>query len=182
MGLGKIPGGSRRTLRLDPFSLPLRFAAEDAGADEAVRHVELHRERVILRRAVRGMRYKLNLPLTTYLGLLVRQPHSSACGETAIVLQHRDPALSVPLFVASDQDDLTTISETWARVLRLPLLSAEHRQSAGHSPALKFAAPIARRRRGAMKGRRPSILLRRKPGRISKQPTIHREDEIIARD
>jgi hypothetical protein len=170
-------------VRLDPFSLPLRFAAEDAAADEAIRHVELNRERVILRRAVRGMRYKLNLPLTTYLGLLVRQPHSSSSGESAIVLEHRDPALSVALFVASDRDDLTAISETWARVLRLPLLSADHQQIAGHPRALKFAAPIARRRlHGALKRRRPSILSRRKPGRMSKEPTIHREDEIIARD
>jgi hypothetical protein len=171
-------------VRLDPFSLPLRFAAEDVAADEAIRHVELHRERVILRRAVRGMRYKLNLPLTTYLGLLVRQPHSSSCGETALVLQHRDPALSVPLFVASDHDDLTAISETWARVLRLPLLSAGDQQGAAHQPALKFAAPIARRRRrrGDLKARRPSILSRRKPGKMSKDPTIHCEDEIIARD
>jgi hypothetical protein len=182
MGLGKIPGGSSRAMRLDPFSLPLRFAAEDAAADEAIRHVELHRERVILRRAVRGMRYKLNLPLTTYLGLLVRQPHSSSCGETAIVLQHRDPALSVPLFVASDEDDLTAISETWARVLRLPLLSAGHQQGAAHPQALKLGAVIPRRRRGALRARRPSILSRRKPGKMSKAPTIHREDEIIARD
>ena len=182
MGLGKLPGGSGRALRLDPFSLPLHFAAEDAAADEAIRHVELHRERIILRRAVRGMRFKLSLPLTTYLGLLVRQPHSSSYGETAIVLEHRDPALSVPLFVASDQDDLTAISETWARVLRLPLLGAEHRQSTGRPSALKFAAPIARRRRGTLKARRPSILSRRKPGRMTKQPRIYREDEIIARD
>jgi hypothetical protein len=43
--------------------------------------------------------------------------------------------------------------------------------------------PIARRRRrGTLRRRRPSILLRRKPGRLSKEPVIHHEYEIIARD
>ena len=48
--------GSGRALRLDPFALPVRFPAQDAGADGQMRQVELHRERVMVRRAVRGMR------------------------------------------------------------------------------------------------------------------------------
>lgn len=178
MGMGKIPGGSSRALRLDPFTLPVRFAAEDAGADEATRHIELHRERVVLRRAVRGMRIALNLPLTTFLGLAVRH----ADPEVAIVLEHRDPALSVPLFVAFDDDDVAAISQAWARVLDVPLLAAEP-QPRGRLSKLAVRMSISRRRRrGSLKLRRPSILLRRKPGRLNEQPAIHREYEIIARD
>ena len=54
--LGGHSAGSSRIARLDPLALPLRFTASDAVADERVRHVELHPERVILRRAVQGMR------------------------------------------------------------------------------------------------------------------------------
>jgi hypothetical protein len=43
MRSGGLPAGSSRALRLDPFSLPARFAATSAAADERVRHVELYR-------------------------------------------------------------------------------------------------------------------------------------------
>ena len=49
---GINPAGSSRALRLDPLSLPVRFDAHDIRADGGVRHIELHRERVVLRRAV----------------------------------------------------------------------------------------------------------------------------------
>src|SRR4051794_35999057 len=90
MGMGKIPGGSGRALRLDPFTLPVRFAAEDAAADGGTRHIELHNERVVLRRFLRGMRVALNLPLTTYLGLAVRRRDDGTKfgGEISIVLEH----------------------------------------------------------------------------------------------
>src|SRR5437588_12071821 len=52
---GAAPAGSGRALRLDPLALPVRFTASDARADERIRYVELNRERVVLRRAVRGI-------------------------------------------------------------------------------------------------------------------------------
>ena len=48
--------------RLDPFSLPARFAIADETADEGLCIVDLHRERVVLRRALSGMRMAGNLP------------------------------------------------------------------------------------------------------------------------
>src|SRR5262245_57093789 len=59
--------GSSRALRLDPLSLPLRFDARDARADGGVRQVELHRERVVLRRAVLGMRMAVNVRVSDFL-------------------------------------------------------------------------------------------------------------------
>jgi hypothetical protein len=61
--------GSSRVLRLDPFGLAVRFLAGDATADGHVREVELHRERVVLRRAPRGMRMALNMPVAAYDGV-----------------------------------------------------------------------------------------------------------------
>src|SRR5215210_3375109 len=152
MGVDKIPGGSSRALRLDPFTLPVRFAADDAAADEAIRHIELHRERVVLRRAVRGMRMAVNLPLTTYLGLTVRRTiaDTPSGGQVTIVLDHLDPALSVPLFAASGHDDVVGISKTWARVLGLPLLGVETQQPVANNIARPVGA-IPRRRRGTLR-------------------------------
>ena len=63
MEAGRIAAGSGRALRLDPFSLPVRFEAADEAADGRRRIVDLHRERVVLRRSVRGMRMALNMPV-----------------------------------------------------------------------------------------------------------------------
>ena len=71
--LGGASAGSSRTARLDPLALPVRFTANDAVADERVRHVELHPERVILRRAVQGMRIALNVPVQAFRGAAVVQ-------------------------------------------------------------------------------------------------------------
>jgi hypothetical protein len=66
------PAGSSRDERLDPFALPLRFEATDHTADKRVRSVELHHERVVLRREFRGIKMALNLPVTAYLGVAIR--------------------------------------------------------------------------------------------------------------
>jgi hypothetical protein len=183
MGVDKIPGGSSRALRLDPFTLPVRFAAHDAAADEATRHVELHRERVVLRRAVRGMRIKLNVPVAAFLGVAIRRAPDGP-DHSCIVLEHPDPALSVPLFLPSSTDDVAAIAqigESWAQVLAVPLLGCEPTQCEP-AKSLSGGAPAARRRRGSLKARRPSILLRRKMGRMPAVPVVYREREIIARD
>ena len=72
MRSGGCPAGSGRALRLDPFCLPARFAANDAAADERVRHVELYRERVVVRRSLRGMRMALNMPVSAFAGVAIR--------------------------------------------------------------------------------------------------------------
>ena len=74
MRSGGCPAGSGRALRLDPFSLPVRFAASDAAADERVRHVELYRERVVVRRSLAGMRMALNMPVSAFAGVAIRAP------------------------------------------------------------------------------------------------------------
>ncbi|MEA2976837.1 MAG: hypothetical protein QOF19_2357, partial [Alphaproteobacteria bacterium] len=87
---GVIPAGSSRALRLDPFALPVRFRASDAGADERVRFIELHRERVVLRRSVQGMPTAINLPMSAFLGVAVRviAPDDGDTGSVCIALEH----------------------------------------------------------------------------------------------
>jgi len=185
-----MPAGSSRDERLDPFSLPLRFEARDAAADGSVRFVELTRERVVLRRSVRGMAMAVNLPIASYLGVVLRiePPVGAADSTVALVLEHRDGALSLQLYRADDSTDVVAEWQSWARVLKLPLLIAEAdgrlREPFERIGALRVTAPLPRRRKhSTIKARRPSIFLRRKPGRGLGRAAVHQgEREIIARN
>lgn len=187
---GAAPAGSSRALRLDPFALPVSFPAADVGADERVRLVELHRERVVMRRNVAGIRMAVSLPVSMFLGVAIRlvPPSAASDGAIAVMLEHRDPALSVPLFSAPDGDDALAEWQLWARVLRRPLLVCDgegaFRQPFDCLGLVRVGdAQPRRRRRTAIRRRRPRILMRRKPGRWSAKATVHRgEREIIARN
>jgi Family of unknown function (DUF6101) len=182
--MGTIP------LRLDPFALPVRFAAADAAADQCLRIVDLHRERVVLRRCVRGMRMALNLPLSAYRGVAIRLVGEKGLPPSAIavVLEHRDPALSLPLYVAAESDEVLAEWQSWGRVLGLPLLVAADdgalREPFARIGALRIEAAAPRRRRRTMIARRrPRFLLRRRAGSPLAAAPVHRgEREIIARN
>jgi hypothetical protein len=189
MAAGHVPAGSSRITRLDPLALPIRVAAEDKAADDATRVVEIDRERVLVLRTVRGTRMRLNLPLGNFLGVAMRTPPAGAAAEgaVALVLEHRDPALSVCLQLA-DADDAIADWRLWGRALGRPLLIAES-GGALRSPfpsmgelAIGDAAP-RRRRRTALKRRRPLIFRSRNRGHSGIAPAVHRgEREIIARN
>ena len=121
--------GSSRALRLDPFGLPVWFLAGDATADGQVREVELHRERIVLRRAVRGMRMALNMPVAAYDGVSLWLVPGEEGGEDtlAVVLKHHDPTLSLPLFVSPRADEALAEWRAWSQLLGVPLLLAEQR-------------------------------------------------------
>ena len=99
---GINPAGSSRALRLDPLSLPLSYQAQDTRADGGVRRIELHRERVVLHRAVKGMRMAINVRVSDFLGLALRGLDEAQ----ALVLVHRDPSLTIPLCVSSDREEI----------------------------------------------------------------------------
>jgi len=176
-------------LRLDPFALPVRFAVADQAADDRMRLIELTRERVVLRRAVRGMAMALDVPVAAYLGVAIRMepPQDDAPGAVVLVLEHRDPALSLPLYRATDGSDILAEWQSWARVLSLPLLVVEPdgrlREPFARIGALRVASSSARRRRrSTLKARRPAMLMRRRVSARPAAPLVHRgEREIIAR-
>ena len=166
---GINPAGSSRALRLDPLSLPVRFEAHDARADGGVRHIELHRERVVLRRALHGMQMAVNLRVSDFLGVALRGLDDARM----LVLAHRDPSLTIPLCVSSDKDEIATAWQMWSDIFALPLL-----------PEDKPREPAARRRRhNAIRARRPRFLVRRRGGDLVNPANLHQgEREIIARD
>ena len=162
----------------------MRVAAVDPTADGNTRIAEIDRERVLVLRSVRGVRMRLNLPLTHFLGVSVRAfpGNTAAEGCMALVLEHRDAALSVPLQYAAETEDLDADWHLWARTLGRPLLTGAL-QAIPAIPvpiAIGTSAP-RRRRRTALKKRRPTIHLRRMWGRVRIAHTVHRnEREIIA--
>ena len=190
MEAGRLAGGSSCAQRLDPFSLPVRFSAADEAADQRTRVVDLHRERVIFRRCVRGMRMILSVPVTAFRGIAIRlrlDEPNSVPSSIAVVLEHGDPALSLPLFSSAVSDDILAEWQCWGRVLGLPLLVAEAdgslREPFARLGALRVEPPAARRRRrSAIARRRPFRLLRRRASALPAAPTVHSgEREIIAR-
>jgi hypothetical protein len=183
---GGASAGSSRALRLDPFSLPARFSACDPIADERVRHVELYRERVVVRRSLAGMRMALNMPVKDFAGIAIRVLTDQAT--VAVVLEHKDPSLALPLFATSETAEAFAEWRAWANVLGLPLLVAEDDGGLREAFARMGGVRVERsrprrRRRSSLRKRRPSILLRRKPGKLGRATPVYRgEREIIARN
>ena len=166
---GVNPAGSSRALRLDPLSLPVSFDAHDVRADGGVRNVELHRERVVLRRAVQGMRMAIQVRVSDFRGIAVRGIDDAQM----LVLLHRDPSLTVPLCVSSDREEIAAAWQIWSDIFALPQL-----------PEDKPCEPAARRRRrNVIYSRRPKFLVRRRGGGALDASNVHRgEREIIARN
>jgi hypothetical protein len=181
------PAGSSRVQRLDPFALPVRFADTDAASDTRMRIVELHRERVIVRRALCGIKMAVSVPLTAYLGVAIRMEPADAgsTGAVAVVLEHSDQALSLTLYRACDGNDVAAEWQAWSRALGLPMLVAQAngglREPFRRIGGVRIDAAVARRRRrGPLKRRRASMPLRRRPG--AAPAAVHRgERELIAR-
>jgi len=167
---GINPAGSSRIARLDPLSLPASFETRDIRADGGVRRVEIRRDRVTLHRAVHGMQMAINIRISEFLGVALRTIE----GAPTLILKHRDPSLSVPLAVGDD--NIESDWQIWTETFALPRLT--------EPAAQQFAEPAPRRRRrNAIKARRPSILMRRKAGgEIGKMGVFRDEREIIARD
>jgi hypothetical protein len=148
--------------------------------------VELHRERVVVRRCVRGIPMTLNLPMADFLGVALRVIPQGEAETVYLTLEHPDPGLSVALYNSCNSEDVVAEWQSWAQILQRPLLvtddsGALHELFPRLGPVRLGAVAPRRRRRTAMKGRRPSIGWRRRPAVAS--GTVHRgEREITTRD
>lgn len=139
-------------------------------ADGGSRQIEINRERVTVRRAVRGINMTVQVRIREFLGI--------ACRETdeghALVLAHRDPSLSVPLLLSTDDTEIERIWMQWSDLFALPQIEEDN--DCAREPAQR------RRRRNVIRERRPKFLVRRRAARASQDAPIHRDErEIIAR-
>lgn len=174
--------------RLDPFALPVRFSAPDAGADGGERRVTLESGRVVVDRMVRSISMRIAVPLSTFSGVVVRllpsdQPEAD---RVEVLLAHRDRAFDVPL--ASEPHDGDALAEwrSWGRALKLPLLVEDidgtRRTPTARVGAIEVGRPRPRRGRGFLKGRRTRFAAKRRVARLTPATPVHRDErEIIAR-
>src|SRR4029078_6635259 len=116
--------GAGRALRLHPLGVRVGFCASDVAADGRVRDIELHRERVVLRRSLSGMRMALNMPVRAFAGISLHLvPGEGDEAELlAIVLEHSDPSLTLPLYLTSRPDEALAEWRAWSEGLGAPLL------------------------------------------------------------
>ena len=111
----------------------------------------------------------VNVRVSDFLGVAVRGIDDAQM----LVLVHRDPALSIPLGTSDDADEIASAWLIWSDIFRLPQLA----EPTPRAPALR------RRRRNAIRDRRPKFLVRRRAGFRLNETSVHRDErEIIARD
>lgn len=182
---GGASAGSSRAFRLDPFALPIRYSAVIGGERDGHASILLdERQATVSWGRHSGRRTIVTLPLSAYEGVAVRIETAPSAGSIrgVVELMHGDPALSLPLVIADEPDDISADWQAWGRVLNLPLLLVSHDGrvvNAGRVDRLDIHPPKARRRHSYFADRRPRFLTRRKTGRLGK-PEILKAREIIA--
>jgi hypothetical protein len=181
---GGQPAGSSRAFRLDPFTLPVRHSGPSGGVRETA--FVLDRERAIVKRSMRaGQAVTVAVPVHAYDGVAVRMVPIGRAGQIRVIveLRHRDPALTLPLIIADEPEDVAADWQAWGRALNLPLLLIEQdgtvRMPLGRLGAVTVARAKPRRRHSFFAGRRPRFLSRRKPGH-ARAPEHVAGREIIA--
>ena len=183
---GEATAGSGRVYRLDPHTLPVHGSAQSGGIANTA--FILERDRAIVQRLRRsGPPLTLTVPLESYQGVSVRMEPADAVGQVRVFVEllHKDPALTLPLIVGDEPEDVAADWQAWGRALKLPLLVVGQDGSVsdplGDLGGIIAAPPRPRRRHSFFAGRRPRFLTRRKTGH-SRPTECLAGREIIARN
>jgi hypothetical protein len=177
-------------VRLDPHALPAQFrygTGLPGRAAEASVLMDRHSVRVS-RHLPSGIPMVLRLPVSAFEGVAYRVVvEAPEAGPRIVVeLMHRDPALSVPLAVNPDLDEVVADWQAWGRVFGLPLLLVESdgtvRSLEKRLGALTVGPTRPRRRRSLLGHRRPRFLTRRRMAKLPAEPVVFTGREIIARN
>ena len=114
----------------------------------------------------------LKVRVADYFAITLRatEPDDNMPGAWVLWLEHRDRSLSVPLYVSADAEEISRAGADWSAYFNrpdlidtgglgtMPDLVPIDRVLLDRSPAPR------RRRRNAIRNRRPRFLVRRKPG------------------
>ncbi len=178
---GGATAGSGRTFRLDPHLLPARGPNPGSVADA---DFIIENGQAFVRRQRTGP--ATAVPLASYRGVAVRmEPMPNASIRVRVELLHSDPALTLPLVVADEPEQVAADWQAWGRTLNLPLLVIGQDGSVSHAfdrlGSITVCRPKPRRRHSFFAGRRPRFLSRRKVGRKGQREHLAGR-EIIARN
>jgi hypothetical protein len=178
--------GSGLLFGLDPLRLPVSFIAADPAADGGRREIGVTRDGIELKRSVRGVQMRMQLPFSEFQGIAVRVLAPGGCDPMIFLsLEHSDDALSVLLQATEDSDESADAARKWSRVTGRPILIA------GEDGRLRNPASVGnretgaprRKRRSALRNRRTAIRLRSERAACPIEKNTHSgEREIIARD
>jgi hypothetical protein len=183
--------GAAKELRLDPYSLPVRYSAPLRGPSAVgVASIHLDESRVTVKRPLGGIDATLACPVSAFRGVAVRMevdPRSQDI-HAVVELMHPDPAMSLPLVIAEDMGDAEDIAadwQAWGKALGLPLLIVDAdgtvREALPRLGGLVVHPVKARRMVSSLSRRRPRFLKRRKVGASGEMDQVTGR-EIIARD
>ena len=179
------PVWAGQELRLDPFRLPqvVSYATRDDQGDVTF---SIDHRGVVVRRVLEmsGLPVTLDMPAQSFRGIAARAIEDGEGNVTVTLeLMHNDPALSVPLLVAHDLEDVAADWRAWSEAYRLPMLLFEAdgvaRNLEESLGAVRKGEPRLRRKRATSAPRRPRFLARRKQGDLGLRLVVAGE-EIIA--
>lgn len=188
MNTGLKPVWAGRNMRLDPFRMPqkLTYCSRD---DEGEITFTIDQRGAVIQRLLEssGLPVTIAIPARLFRGVAARALEDGD-GNVTVTLEllHHDPALSVPLLVADDLDDVAADWRAWAEAYGLPMMLIEAdgiarslEESVG--AAIKIAKAQQRRQGKSSRSRRPRFLVRRKQGTLGMRLVIGGK-EIIARN
>jgi hypothetical protein len=178
--------GSSLLFGLDPLRLPVSFTAADPAADGGSREIGISRGGIELKRSVRGVQMRVELPFNLFEGIAVRVIAPGG-GEPVIFLslEHADDALSVLLLATEDSGECASAARQWSRVTGRPILvaGADGRLRNPAAASRAAACNLRRKRRSALRYRRTAIRLRsQRAATPIARNSYAGEREIIARD
>lgn len=171
--------------RIDPFALPQTLQVEaEADGDSDVRYTVDRGGAVMKRTLSCGLPLSMSVPRNCFKGVVARTSQTES-GETTVALEllHQDAALSVPLCLSKDLEDVAADWHAWSRRFKLPMLVEDERGvlvTVKNSGGIENRGVKQRRRRVAGVRHRPRFLQRRRTPVIG-PVEILRAEEIIAR-
>jgi hypothetical protein len=184
---GKRPVWAETEMRLDPFLLPQKtsYARREANGGSVTFTVDI--EGAVMKRKLNcGLPLSMALPAKAFRGVAARAFEGDD-GKTMVTLEllHADEAMSVPLLVSDNMDDVAADWHSWSRTLRLPMLmiavDGAITRVQNTFGLVRADEPSPRRRRHNAVKRRPRFLMRRKSGVVGDVVKLT-PDEIIARN
>lgn len=166
-----LPAWATATHRVDPRALDARRSFRISE-----RSITVHTGGAVIEDADGIAR---PLPGRAFEGIAARALEDSD-GNITVTLEllHKDEALSVPLLVANDLDDVAADWRDWARTFDLPMLMVESDGSI--TPLDGPGAPAVSTERRKRASRRPRFLMRRRAGDLGVAMRIGGR-ELIAR-